>query len=115
MRRAQLRRIAEDHGLAISGLHYLLLAPEGLSITSRDEGVRARTVDVMRRLIELCADLGGSVLVHGSPAQRTIEHGIARDERARARAGTASRRSRATPSRPASPIASSRSRRARRR
>jgi sugar phosphate isomerase/epimerase len=40
--------------------------------------VRARTIDVMRRLIELCADLGGSVLVHGSPAQRAIEHGDAR-------------------------------------
>ncbi len=79
VRRAQLRRTAEDHGLAISGLHYLLLAPEGLSITSRDGGVRARTIDVMRRLIELCADLGGSVLVHGSPAQRAIEPGTARD------------------------------------
>jgi sugar phosphate isomerase/epimerase len=33
----------------------------------------------MRRLIELAADLGGSVLVHGSPAQRTIEHGSARE------------------------------------
>ena len=86
VRRAQLRRIAADHGLRVSGLHYLLLAPEGLSITSRDEGVRARTVDVMRRLIELAADLGGSVLVHGSPAQRTIEHGTAR-ESALARAG----------------------------
>jgi sugar phosphate isomerase/epimerase len=78
VRRTQLRRVAEDHGLAISGLHYLLLAPEGLSITSRDEGVRARTIDVMRRLIELCVDLGGSILVHGSPAQRAIEHGDAR-------------------------------------
>jgi D-psicose/D-tagatose/L-ribulose 3-epimerase len=31
-----------------------------------------RTVDVMRRLIELCAELGGDYLVHGSPAQRRI-------------------------------------------
>jgi D-psicose/D-tagatose/L-ribulose 3-epimerase len=49
--------------------------PDGLSITARDEGTRARTVDVMRRLIELCADLGGSLLVHGSPKQRGIEPG----------------------------------------
>ncbi len=79
VRRAQLRRIAADHGLEITGLHWLLLTPEGLSITSRDEGVRARTLDVMRRLIELCADLGGQVLVHGSPKQRTIEVGDSRD------------------------------------
>jgi sugar phosphate isomerase/epimerase len=73
--RAELRRIAEDHGLRITGLHYLLLAPPGLSITSPDAGVRTRTTDVMRALIGLCADLGGTVLVHGSPAQRRIEDG----------------------------------------
>jgi sugar phosphate isomerase/epimerase len=73
--RAELRRIAEDHSLRITGLHYLLLAPPGLSITSPDAGVRTRTTDVMRALIGLCADLGGTVLVHGSPAQRRIEDG----------------------------------------
>ena len=45
VRRAELRRIAGDHGIAITGLHYLLLAPEGLSITSPDPGVRARTIE----------------------------------------------------------------------
>ena len=47
--------------------------------------VRERTIDVMRRLIELCADLGGRVLVHGSPKQRPIPEGETR-ERAKARA-----------------------------
>jgi D-psicose/D-tagatose/L-ribulose 3-epimerase len=79
-RRAELRRIAEDHGLAITGLHYLLLAPPGLSITSPDAAVRARTTDVMRGLIGLCADLGGRVLVHGSPAQRRVAEGQSPDE-----------------------------------
>jgi D-psicose/D-tagatose/L-ribulose 3-epimerase len=74
-RRAELRRIAQDHGLAITGLHYLLLAPPGLSITSPDAQVRRRTVDVMRALIGLCADLGGRTLVHGSPAQRRLAEG----------------------------------------
>jgi sugar phosphate isomerase/epimerase len=78
-RRAELCRIAEDHGLQITGLHWLLVTPDGLSITSRDEATRARTVDVMRRLIELCADLGGTILVHGSPQQRPIEPGDSRD------------------------------------
>jgi sugar phosphate isomerase/epimerase len=70
--RAAIRRSAEDAGLAITGLHWLLLAPKGLSITSPDGAVRARTIDVMRRLVDLCADLGGSVLVHGSPGQRQV-------------------------------------------
>jgi sugar phosphate isomerase/epimerase len=74
-RRAEVRRIAADHGLAITGLHWLLLTPEGLSITSPDDAVRARTTEVMRGLIALCADLGGTVLVHGSPKQRAIAPG----------------------------------------
>ena len=78
-RRAELRRIAQDHGIAITGLHYLLLVPEGLSISSPDEAVRARTIEVMRALIGLCADLGGKLLVHGSPRQRQIAPGQRRD------------------------------------
>ncbi len=69
-RARELRTVAEDHGLTIVGLHWLLIAPAGLSITTSDNGLRARTVDVMKRLIALCAELGGSVLVHGSPVQR---------------------------------------------
>jgi sugar phosphate isomerase/epimerase len=72
--RAALRRAAADAGIAVSGLHWLLVAPAGLSITSAERAVWERTVDVMRRLIELCAELGGGYLVHGSPAQRRIEH-----------------------------------------
>jgi len=73
--RAALRRAATDAGIAITGLHYLLRAPEGLSITSSDAGERARTIDVMRRLCDLAADLGGRILVHGSPDQRKLEQG----------------------------------------
>lgn len=70
-RRAELRRIAEDAGVPIAGLHWLLVAPAGLSIT--DAGLHAGTVDVMRALIDLAADLGARYLVHGSPAQRRVE------------------------------------------
>jgi len=70
--RARIRRAAADAGIQITGLHYLLLTPPGLSINSSSHAVRERTVDVMRRLIGLCADLGGRILVHGSPAQRQV-------------------------------------------
>lgn len=73
--RARVRRVAGDAGVAITGLHWLLLTPPGLSITSPDAAVRARTVDVMRGLVELCGDLGGRYLVHGSPSQRAVAKG----------------------------------------
>jgi D-psicose/D-tagatose/L-ribulose 3-epimerase len=74
-RRAEVRRAAHDAGIAITGLHYLMLTPAGLSITSGDAAQRTRTVDVMRRLCGLAADLGAGILVHGSPAQRQLEPG----------------------------------------
>ncbi|NML46658.1 sugar phosphate isomerase/epimerase [Ramlibacter sp. G-1-2-2] len=75
---AVLRRVAEDHGLKIFGLHWLLVAPAGLSIVDEDAAVRSRTVAVMQRLCELCALLGGSYLVHGSPKQRSVPAGSSR-------------------------------------
>src|SRR6185503_1237765 len=74
-RRTELRDTAERAGVAITSLHYLMLAPAGLSITSADRTQRERTIDVMRRLCDLAADLGARVLVHGSPAQRRLEPG----------------------------------------
>ena len=69
---AELRRIADDAGIVVSGLHWLLIRPEGLSLTDPDRTVRLRTIDVMCRLVALCAELGGEYLVHGSPAQRRL-------------------------------------------
>jgi D-psicose/D-tagatose/L-ribulose 3-epimerase len=76
---AAARAAAEDAGITVTGLHWLLVKPPGLSITSRDDAVRRRTVDAMLRLIDLCAELGGRYLVHGSPQQRRIEAGDTRD------------------------------------
>jgi D-psicose/D-tagatose/L-ribulose 3-epimerase len=80
-KRAALRRAASDAGIVITGLHYLMRAPEGLSITSRDAAQRQRSVEVMRALSVLCAELGGRVLVHGSPDQRKLEPGFENEGR----------------------------------
>lgn len=77
---AAARRIVEDHGLAVTGLHWLLVTPEGLSVTSPDDGVRARTRDVILGLLDLAAGLGARVMVHGSPAQRRPADGQSRED-----------------------------------
>lgn len=71
----EVRRAVESAGLKVSGLHWLLLAPQDLSITSPDAATRERTLEVMRGLVDLCAGLGGAVLIHGSPAQRALAPG----------------------------------------
>jgi D-psicose/D-tagatose/L-ribulose 3-epimerase len=72
---ARIRKVVEASGLVVTGLHWLLVKPVGLSLTDPDATVRKRTIDVMIRLTSLCAELGGAVLVHGSPAQRQIAAG----------------------------------------
>jgi D-psicose/D-tagatose/L-ribulose 3-epimerase len=80
---ATWRRAAAEAGLPITSLHYLLRAPAGLSITTADAAVRRRTVEVMRALCALAADLGARVLVHGSPDQRVLVPGEEDDGRKR--------------------------------
>ena len=78
-RRRELKQTAADHGLEIIGLHWLLAKTEGLHLTTADTAARNRTSDYLKELADLCADLGGSVMVHGSPFQRNVEEGMSRD------------------------------------
>jgi len=78
-RRASLRRQAEDCGLTIIGLHWLLARTEGLHLTAPEPEVRRRTADYLVELAVCCHDLGGSLLVFGSPAQRRIPAGAGRE------------------------------------
>lgn len=84
---AAVRSALRAEGLVCSSLHWLLVTPAGLSITTADNAVRRETVDVMRRLCGLAAELGAPVLVHGSPLQRRLPAGApARQAAARQRA-----------------------------
>ena len=74
--RTQLRRRAGEAGVEIVGLHWLLARTEGLHLTSPDPAVRRSTSAYLRSLAALCRELGGSVLVFGSPAQRSRQPGV---------------------------------------
>ena len=74
-RRREIRDAAAAVGVEIIGLHWLLLSPEGLYINHPDEAIRGRTHDYVRSLIHFCGDLGGQVMVIGSPKQRNVQEG----------------------------------------
>ncbi len=75
-RRRNLARLAADRGIEIVGLHWLLVSPEGLHITSPDPFVRKKSFEYLAKLVHLCADLGGRFMVLGSPKQRSIAAGV---------------------------------------
>ena len=77
-RRTEIRREAEKAGLAVTGLHWLLARTKGLHLTSPDADVRKKTAGYLGALADFCADLGGKLLVFGSPKQRNLLPGVTR-------------------------------------
>jgi len=78
--RKTLKKQAEDAGLEVVGLHWLLAKTEGLHLTTADTAVRDATAQYVAELGRACADLGGDVLVFGSPQQRNLEEGMSREQ-----------------------------------
>ena len=74
-RRREIRQAAENAGVEIIGLHWLLISPEGLYTNHPDDDLRHRTRDYFKSLIRCCGDLGGEVMIIGSPKQRTVQEG----------------------------------------
>lgn len=70
--REEVRRTIVRAGLECVGLHWLLAKTDGFHVTHPDADVRSRTVTHLAALAHLCQDLGGRVLVFGSPQQRSL-------------------------------------------
>jgi sugar phosphate isomerase/epimerase len=79
-RRRELRAIVEDSGLTTIGLHWLLAKTEGFYLTTPDAAVRRKTADYLLALAEATRDLGGGLMVFGSPKQRDLLPGVPYDQ-----------------------------------
>lgn len=78
--RAALREAAAHEDVEIVGIHWILAHTTGLHINSPDSAVRERTVKYLIDLANLCADVGGSIMVFGSPKQRSLCEGVSRQQ-----------------------------------
>ncbi|HYM12239.1 MAG TPA: sugar phosphate isomerase/epimerase family protein [Bryobacterales bacterium] len=80
-RRKDLRDIMASEGVAFTGLHWLMVGPPGLHVTTPDDAVRRRSWEYVAGLIDLCGDLGArGVMVFGSPNQRGSTGGLSARE-----------------------------------
>jgi len=75
-KRAEVRCQADAAGLQVVGLHWLLAKTQGFYLTSPEAAVRRQTADYFGHLARLCAELGGKVMVLGSPQQRNLLPGV---------------------------------------
>lgn len=76
----KIKRLSENTGIKIIGTHWLLVKPEGLSISSKDTELRKRTSDYLSKLVNFTSDIGGEIMVLGSPKQRMINQGQTYEE-----------------------------------
>jgi sugar phosphate isomerase/epimerase len=78
--RGEMRRTIARSGLDCVGLHWLLAKTEGLHVAHPDPAVRERTLAYLGELARFCHDLGGRVLVFGSPKQRSLLPGVSLEQ-----------------------------------
>ena len=78
--RGDIRRTIARSGLDCVGLHWLLAKTEGFHVAHPDADVRGRTVAYLGEVARLCQDLGGRVLVFGSPKQRSLLPGVTAEQ-----------------------------------
>jgi D-psicose/D-tagatose/L-ribulose 3-epimerase len=82
--RREYRDIIHSEDLRFVGLHWLMVSPKGLHVTTPDPGLRERSWRHIIELIDLCGDLGeNGVMVFGSPKQRCTVDGLTPAEAAR--------------------------------
>lgn len=78
--RTRIRAAAARAGIAISGIHWVLVQAEGMYLTSPDVATRERTANYFCDLVDFCADIGGRIIVVGSPKQRSLLPGVTAEQ-----------------------------------
>ena len=72
----RVRASAEAAGIKILGLHWVFGNTSEWHLTHPDAGVRRRTQDYLEHIVRLCGQLGGKVVIFGSPNQRKVLEGV---------------------------------------
>ena len=74
--RDRIRKLANDNGIMVSAIHWVLIKTEGLYMTHTDPVIRQKTSDYFCDLVDFCSDLGAGKIVVGSPKLRNLLPGV---------------------------------------
>ena len=78
--RRNIRDAAKNARIAISGIHWVLVEAEGMFLVHDDPEVRKKSSKYFCELVDFCADIGGHIIVVGSPKQRNIPAGATKEQ-----------------------------------
>jgi len=78
--RQAIRNAAEQNKIGISGIHWVLAQADGMYLNHSDPAVRQRSANYFCELVQFCSDLGGKIIVVGSPKQRNILEGATKEQ-----------------------------------
>ncbi len=74
--RKKIVKRAEAADLDILGIHWVLVGPDDVYINHPDKEVRDRTAQYLIDLARFCGDIGGKVMIFGSPKQRNVHESL---------------------------------------
>ncbi|MGI8964705.1 MAG: sugar phosphate isomerase/epimerase family protein, partial [Limisphaerales bacterium] len=78
--RKEIRELAAKIGIEISGIHWVLAQTKELHLTHPDAPVREKTAKYFCDLVDFCGDIGGKIIVAGSPKQRNVLENVSRED-----------------------------------
>ena len=78
--RQNIRESAKRARIAISGIHWVLAQAEGMYLNHKDPSIREQTGKYFCELVDFCAEIGGHIIVVGSPKQRNLLEGVSYEQ-----------------------------------
>lgn len=71
-RRREIRRKALENGIEVVGTHWVLVCDKNVNLFNGSGRVNREAVEYLIKVIEFTGDMGGRIVVFGSPKQRNI-------------------------------------------
>lgn len=78
--RANIVKWSAEANLDVLGIHWVLVGPDDVYLNHPDAETRDRTAQYLIDLAHFCGDIGGKVMIFGSPKQRNVKDELTYDQ-----------------------------------
>ncbi|MEM3569441.1 MAG: sugar phosphate isomerase/epimerase [Thermoproteota archaeon] len=71
-KRSEIRRKALENDIEVVGTHWVLVCDRNVNLFSSSGEANREAVDYLKKIVEFTSDIGGKIVVFGSPKQRNV-------------------------------------------